>query len=173
MKKNNSGFALAETLIVSTVVAGILIYIFVQFATVKRSYNDSFKYNTVNGLYAIEDIADYIYNLDRNVINEYFVETINDNGYLEIKKESNYIDNVDRDYGVFINDAGIELLNNLDVTEMYITKENMNDLDTSEMSPSIQSFIKRISNTQGNDYRIIVRFKDDTFATLTIKLEVA
>ena len=61
MKKiDKRGFALIETLIVSIVVAGILTYIFIQFSTLKRNYNISFKYDTVDVLFSLQDIENYI-----------------------------------------------------------------------------------------------------------------
>ena len=60
MKKNsNKGFVLAETLIVTTFVAGILFFMFVQFTSLSKNYNDSYKYNTVEDLYALRNIRDY------------------------------------------------------------------------------------------------------------------
>ena len=61
MKKlNSSGFMLAETLIVTTFVAGILIFLFIQFTNLGKAYDDSYIYNTTEGLYALEDIKKYI-----------------------------------------------------------------------------------------------------------------
>ena len=61
MKKNkNEGFMLAETLIVTTFVAGVLIFLFIQFSNLENSYEESYMYNTVEDIYALEDIKDYI-----------------------------------------------------------------------------------------------------------------
>ena len=60
MKKNrNKGFMLIETLLVSTFVLGAMTYIIMQFSALKRSYDNSFKYNTVVGLYGIQSLDEY------------------------------------------------------------------------------------------------------------------
>ena len=58
MKKN--GFALVETLIVSTVVASILIYMFVQFNNLQNRYSESFRYNDVDDLYKLDSLKSYL-----------------------------------------------------------------------------------------------------------------
>ena len=47
---------LTETLIVATMLITILLVMYVQFKTVIRSYQQSFKYNTVNNLYSLYNI---------------------------------------------------------------------------------------------------------------------
>ena len=51
MKKNEKGFVLLETLIVTTFVVSTLIFLYTQFSNIKTSYDASFRYNTVEGLY--------------------------------------------------------------------------------------------------------------------------
>ena len=46
MKKNNRGFTLVETLVVSAFIVGILIFLFSQFSRLKSSYEASFEYYT-------------------------------------------------------------------------------------------------------------------------------
>ena len=64
MKKlNKKGFMLTETLIVATMLITILLVMYVQFKTVIRSYQQSFKYNTINNSFynaSIELGADII-----------------------------------------------------------------------------------------------------------------
>ena len=52
-KKNNKGFMLVETLIVATFLVTTLLFIYVQFNNITRTYDTSFRYNTVNGLILI------------------------------------------------------------------------------------------------------------------------
>ena len=44
MKKRNKGFILLETLVVSTFIITLLIYLYVQFSNLKKSYDISFRY---------------------------------------------------------------------------------------------------------------------------------
>jgi len=61
MKKNNiKGFVLAEVIIVSVVVITALTVMYMQFISVNNSYYRSFKYNTVDDLYATNNIRSFI-----------------------------------------------------------------------------------------------------------------
>ena len=48
--KKNRGYVLFETLVVSTVILGTLVFLYIQLSSIKSSYNTSFKYNTVSAL---------------------------------------------------------------------------------------------------------------------------
>lgn len=63
MKKKSRGFALLETLIVSTIIASIMIYMFVQFNSLQNKYNESLRYNDVDDLYKLDSIKSYIISL--------------------------------------------------------------------------------------------------------------
>ena len=60
IKNNNKGFVITEVLILSTVILGVLTLMYVQFKSVNRSYQYSFKYDTVEGLYLANNIVNYI-----------------------------------------------------------------------------------------------------------------
>ena len=59
-KKDNRGFMLTETLIVATLLITVLLFMYVQFKNVMRSYERSFKYNTINNIYALNNVKKYI-----------------------------------------------------------------------------------------------------------------
>ena len=61
MKKNTKGFMLVEFLVVSIFVLGTLIFLTVQFNNINKSYNRSFKYDTVSNLYSAKNIRKMIY----------------------------------------------------------------------------------------------------------------
>ena len=62
MKKRNKGFMLIETLVVSTFIISTLIYLYVQFTNLKKSYDISFRYDTIPGLYSAKEIDKFINN---------------------------------------------------------------------------------------------------------------
>lgn len=172
-KKNNMGFALAETLIVSTVVAGILIYLFIQFSALKRSYNNSFAYNTVNNLYALEDVFDYVDNLSSSTKSN-ILNSIDDNNYVEINKSNDeYTDNVN-DEQIVADGYGYNLLNALDIKNLVITKESFDysTIDSDNIKQGFKTFMSKIKVTDGDDYRLIAQFTDGTYATIIVPLEV-
>ena len=60
MQKNNKGFILVETLLVSVFILTTLVFLFVQFRSIKKGFDDIFKYNTVTGMYAACNFSTYI-----------------------------------------------------------------------------------------------------------------
>ena len=59
-KRYTDGFMLAETLIVTIFVAGVLIFLFIQFSKISNSYNEYYKYNSSDRLYALDNIKYYL-----------------------------------------------------------------------------------------------------------------
>jgi len=59
-RDNQKGFLLAESLIVATFVLSLLIFLFVQFKNLSTSYDSGFKYNSVEGLYALDNVKTYL-----------------------------------------------------------------------------------------------------------------
>ena len=72
-----------ETLIVSTFAASTMIFIFIQFRRITTEYDRTFHYNTVEGLYATQEINKYILNNDRSNVTD------------SISKITNMVKNVD------------------------------------------------------------------------------
>ena len=59
MKKNSNGFTILETLITSTLVISTLVFLYVQFNNLERNYDDSFRFNTVNGIHKAKELSKY------------------------------------------------------------------------------------------------------------------
>lgn len=150
-KSNNKGFMLIETLIVSLFVATTLIYLYVQFVNLNSAYTTSFTYNTVDGLYALDDIRDYL--LDYQSI----VQT-------EMKKKD-YVDDI------------CTILPNQNYCEGLLEAENVktliiakNDLTTTVFpntyNQTLKDFIDKITVTGNEEYRLVAEFNNLTYATL-------
>lgn len=155
MKKiDNKGFVLIETIIVSSFVAGILIFIFIEFTSLSSSYSESFKYNTVENLYTTENIKNYILT-DSNFLNSLY-NSINPDKVIDIT-----------DCSMFTNENYckklFELSNveNVIVCNNYFDEKNIKILDE-----DFKTFINKINGTGKEKYRIISKFKDSTFATI-------
>lgn len=155
MKKNlNNGFVLAETLIVTTFVAGILIFLFIQFSNLSKNYNDSYKYNTVEGLYSLNNVIKYIETDDFFYDN---LETlVTTDKYLNIKDCSLFSD---LDYCLLL----FELEN---IESIYIVQNYFNKNIFSDSKETIKNFINKISGDGEEKYRIIAEFNDFTYATI-------
>ena len=166
MKKNNNrGFMLVETLVVTTFVAGVLIFLFVQFSKLSKAYEESYIYNTVEGLYALKDVKDFIM-LDSTTITETdsegetFIQYIEDNIDTE-----NYIDITD--CSLFANkDFCFRLLVNENIDKIFITKNEIPKDNITGYNEGFKTFINKI-NEEGNEpYRIVASFNNSTYATL-------
>lgn len=68
---------LAEVLIVSTLLIGVMVFMYTQIRTLTLNYTRSFNYNTVDGLYGARVIKDFLMNENtyKNFDSTTFVET--------------------------------------------------------------------------------------------------
>jgi len=162
MKKNyKKGFVLAEVIIISVVVISALIAIYIQFISVNNSYYRSFKYNTVDDLYAMNNIRSFIENDNLGNISNLLTESKYidlSNCSTEYFKEYNYCKN---------------LLKTLKIKTLLFTYEDVSDIkndlnSNTNLNEGLKSFIKTISSTKNNKYRLIAEFENDRYATLKI-----
>ena len=161
--KNNKGFVLLETLITSTVVATVLIYLFVQTNNLKASYDSSFRYNDVDDLYRLSSIKDYINSLtveERQVLKD----NIESKSLILISANGDTYDNIE------LLDNQINRLKNLDIKNLVITTSDIDNIDTNDLDGNLKKFIKRIDNNSDN-YRLIAEFNNDNCATLYFDME--
>ena len=162
--RKSRGFALVETLIVSTIIATILIYVFVQFNALQSEYNESFKYNDVDDLYKLDSIKSYINSLD-NTAKTNIITKITSDDIIIMDNEDNTYTNI-----TYLDNQN-DLLINLGIKTLVLTKADINNVDTSSLSKNIKDMIKKIDNKSDN-YRIIAEFNNGNAATITISLEV-
>ena len=163
MKKNNQkGFMLVEAFITSTIVLGVLVFMFLQLRTIVNGFDKSFSYNTIPGIYIANELGNFIKNYDyENIKADVDVE-----GYL-IKGENSY-NYLGLDEGSVWN----EMLESSNIKTVIISDENVSDLKQVtdvQISDKLKSYISsiKVDNLSGI-YRIIVEFKDGTFASVKI-----
>lgn len=164
MKKNNRGFMLVETLIVSVFILSTLIFLYVQYQKITQGYDVTYKYNPTDRLYATYNIKDYIL---RNGYENLVVALSNsDDKYIDITTcQTEYLSNTDYCQS---------LLNFLNVKQVIFTRENTTELvsdlkNISLLSESMKDFIRYIKySNQPTKYRLIVEFNDDKYASLKI-----
>ena len=163
--KNSKGFALVETLIVSTIIATILMYVFIQFNKVESKYDESFAYNDVDDLYKLDSIKSYIISLS-NEFKQGLISKIESDSLVIIAKGDTtytnleYIDNQE------------EMLKNLNIKNFIITKSDVSNISMDGLSKNIKNMIKKINNKSDN-YRFIVEFDNENIATITFNMEVS
>lgn len=158
-KKFNKGFMLLETLIVTTFVAGTLIFLFIQFSNLNRSYELSFKYNNVDKLYALKDVSEYI--KSDNSAFEIIKNELNTKDYYNMTGCADFSNKIYCE----------KLLQAENIEKIIVTKQNLaNFKDYSNLSQETKDFIKIIKYEDNNsNYRLITEFNDNTYATLEIK----
>ena len=161
MKKvDNKGFMLVETLIVATLIISVLIYLFIQFQTIAKSYNTSFNYNTVDAAYGVSNIRNYI-------LSDGYEELLNyqntaNNGYVDITNcNSEYFEETE---------YCLSLFDQLNVKTVLFTKNNLSNLKSKNFTfnEKLKSFINYIKYDNEKVYRIIVEYKNGTFGSLKI-----
>ena len=88
MKKNSNGFTILETLITSTLVISTLVFLYVQFNNLERNYDDSFRFNTVNGIHKAKELSKYSISICLNESNDVYDILNIQNSYLmsDLKK---------------------------------------------------------------------------------------
>ena len=160
--KNSKAFALVETLIVSTIIATILMYVFIQFNKVESKYDESFRYNSVDNLYKLDSIKGYINSLNSTTITNITTKIDNDDIIIMDKNDDTYTN-------IEYLDNQIDLLANLDIKTLVLTKADINNVDTSSLSKTLKNMIKKIDNKSDN-YRIIAEFNNGECATITVNL---
>lgn len=154
MKKNNNGFMLAETLIVTVFVAGVLIYLYMQFTNLSNAYDESYIYNSVEGLYALEDVKEYIEKDSQ--FTKYLLENIETQKYIDITDCSVF---TDQKYC-------LKLLKVENIDKIFVTTNSIPKEQITKYNESFSNFINKINKEGGQPYRIVASFNNSTFATL-------
>lgn len=161
-KSNQKGFMLVEAFVVSTVVLGVLVFMFVQLRTVVSGFDRSFSYNTVPGIYIANELGDFIVSHDYDNLKQ----KVNVNGYI-VQNIDSYIDS-DYETNILWN----EMLKAASIKNVVISTEDAAAIKTSNnvlSSVKLEDYIKFLSvDSNSNQYRIIVEFNDDTYASVKL-----
>ena len=158
-KSNKKGFILAETIAVSVVIMTALVIIYTQFMTISKSYARTFTYNSVNNMYLVNNVKEYI----------------KDDGFDKLIEELDnklYIDITSCPTSYFINYIYCRsLVENSNIKQIIFTKQNLEELENNlddGLSEKMKQFIKSINYDDVNNHRLIVEFNDETYATLVV-----
>lgn len=168
---NNSGFMLLETLIVSTVILGTLVFLYVQFVNVKSSYEVSFTYNTIPGIFMSKEISQFIVTLDNNGYSSLQNKLNNStDGYVSIDPDVDFVNSNDTElYKEMIRNMNISyvLFVNDDLTNLKTYLSNNNNV-SEIFQPQFKKYILGLDTDKTNKNRLIVAFADKTFASVLI-----
>lgn len=155
--KNNKGFMLVEALVMSMIVIGTLTFMYIQFQNISRSYEKSFNYNTVTGLYITNEVKNYLIN--NSLVDTYKNEVDNNTSkYIKI--------------GDITDSSFVELKEKGQIKTVILANESLSELKgkkTKDLSEKFNDFINYLKvDKEGNGYRLLIEFNDDTYASLRI-----
>ena len=155
MKKlNNKGFLLVETIVVATFTVTVLVALFLQFKNLLINYNDSYKYNTVEGIYNLGAFKNCLQNSD---FKEEKVKTTDNPPYIDVTDAGGVCQDIKK-AGHF---KQVILANsNLRTLKSYV--RNTKDETLSE---EMKDVIKKLDSADHQD-RLIAEFTDGTYASL-------
>lgn len=153
---NKRGFVMAEALIVSAVVLTTLVLIYTQFAKIKKNYGDSYFYDNINDIYALNRIANFLSEENNtqiiNNLSSYLDITnctlSNEQEYCELLIETSNIK-----YLLFTYNDNNYILEALNTNNPYDLK--------------LTTYIKNLSSPDPeHQYMLIAEFNDGTYASI-------
>lgn len=153
-KKLSSGFMLVETLIVTTFVSGVLIFLFIQLTTLSNNYDDSYKCNRVEDLYLLRNIKNYMLK-DLTSLNMIKSE-VDNKGIIEITDCSMFLE---------INYC-LRLFELSNVKTIFITKNYIDPSLFNNYNDGLKKFVNKINGKGENKYRILAEFNNSRYATI-------
>lgn len=162
-KKNNKGFVLMETLIVSTVVIGIITFVYLQFGKLRNSYSDSFKYNSIPGLYSVKSIVNYVINKEGNINS--IAKSVVDNTKVNYLNDSYFINITSQDLD--------KLKEVLEIKDIYVLQDYTFEKEkVSRSDADLYSFLSKLSySSDANSYHMVVIFSDGTLSSFEFSAE--
>ena len=152
MKKN--GFMLAEVLIVSTLLIGVMVFMYTQIRTLTSNYDKTFKYNTVDGLYGAKVVYDFL--LTENEYNAFNTTSFIDRNKLN---KSTYFDALVEELGIL----KIVVSNDSDKVYNFLTNNYSNADGYDGSSEYYESFITFSTTLNSSGKHIIIAYNDGTF----------
>ena len=152
MKKN--GFMLAEVLIVSTLLIGVMAFMYTQIRTLTSSYAKSFKYNTVDGLYGAKIVYEFL--MTENEYNEF-----NKTSFIDKNKISRltYFDALIDELGIL----KIVISNDSKNVYNFLTNNYNNATSYDGNTNYYESFITFSTTLNSSGKHIIIAYSDGTF----------
>ena len=155
MKKNNKGFMLVETIIVTVVVATIMISLYVAFNRIYGAYESKKTYMDIEPIYAIDIIKDYL-------IDEFLIEDIlsdaDNNGIVNVisnKEIKIELKDYQRDYlNKIIENYNITELQIIESSYYYELEENVKTKLFENKYESYKNYVNHLedSNEFGSKY---------------------
>lgn len=167
-KKNNNGFLLAESLIVSTFVLTVITLIFIQFKNLMVNNKRHYTYNSIENIYNLGSFADYLKanENESNSLNKALSEM--SNNYYMVFDGGNCASSV---LNSGTQDGCAALAAKMDLKYVIYTDSNVENVKSSitGIDQDMRDFIEKIDSTQiDGKGRLFAKFKDGSFATIAM-----
>ncbi len=167
-KKNNKGFLLAESLIVSTFVLTIITLIFIQFKNLMVNNKRHYTYNSIENIYNLGSLAEYL------KANENPSNNLNKALSTSANKYYKVYDGTSCKAAVL--NSGMQsgcntLAASMDLKYVIYTDSNVETVKSSitNIDQDMRDFIEKIDATTVNGKgRLFAKFKDGSFATIAM-----
>lgn len=178
--KNRRGFMLIETLVASTIILGALIFLFVQFSSIKRAYETSFKYNTIPGLYNAKVLTTFLEEHGHSTIDD----KLNSCDYVLLT--GNNLTSIDNcsinmvNYSINAADSNLyeKVIISINTRHILYVGSNITGLQqklkASNPDPNIfnegfRKFILQLDPVEYNNFkRVLIEYKNNTYAVAVI-----
>lgn len=153
------GFVLLETIAVLSIICVTLITLYGGYVRVIKNVQTRSFYDNTEYIYKTKIIANYL----SNIITEETLAT--DDVYIYCNTTV-YATDANPNPRLVTCNSAIDysfLLNEMNVSGIYITKWSIRDIDSMSLltvEPTTQKYIKQINDKRGTGYRIITMFKD-------------
>ena len=167
MKKNNRGFLLAESLVVSTFVLTVLILLYVQFSNLTINYKNSYNYNNVESIYDLSSVVNYL-KVNNYNLSEQLTE---DKPYVVVYKDESCNMSaglIDVFCDRLINKMGAKTIiytsSDISIIQNYVSNNEDNTINQ-----HFRDFISRVeTNVVQNKGRLFAEFNNGTYATIAM-----
>lgn len=164
--KNKKGFTLVEVLVVAIFIITTLVFLFTQFLKLKKSYDYTLNYNTVEGLYGVKNINNYLNN--SSIMMNDIINSVNSNKYIDISDCSKS--------PLIYEDLCMDLYTSLNVKTVIVTHEDLSEFkavlkNNTKYSENLKQYIdKQTVKGFENSFRLIVEYKDDTISSIIMEV---
>ena len=163
--KNEKGFLLAESLIVSTFVLTILIILFIQFSNLTNNYKNSYSHNNVESIYDLSSVSNYLVTnnfelLDQLSADQPYILLYSDN---KCNVEAGLTDSFCEE---LMNEIGAKTVIYTS-SDVRIIKYYVNNNEDDNIGQRLREFITKIDAKQIlNKGRLFAEFKNGNFSTI-------
>ena len=167
MKKDNRGFLLAESLVVSTFVLTVLILLYIQFSNLTTNYKNSYNYNNVESIYDLSSVANYLQTNNYNLS----AQLTSSMPYVVVYKDGS----CNMDAGI-VDSFCDNLINQMNAKTIIYTYSDINIIqdyvsrkEDSNINQKFRDFISRVeTNEIQNKGRLFAEFNNNTYATIAM-----